>query len=108
MVTFIELSRDTYERYWRPQIFGQDGAELSQAFKDSKDQIWWIASKVLKPKQRQTLQNIISEWRNKHPDQVDVETVRLSAFSSEAGAKAAGLSEDVGGLFTSVQQSTQS
>ena len=42
-----------------------------------------------------------------HPDQINVETVRLSDFSTQAGAKAAGLNEDIGGLFASVQQSTQ-
>ncbi|MFL5813590.1 MAG: hypothetical protein ACJ763_08435 [Bdellovibrionia bacterium] len=108
MVSFIELSRDVYDRYWLPRLFGHEGEALSQAFKDSVEQIWVIASKVLSPSQKQTLQNVISEWREKHPNQIDVETIRLSAYSTEAGAKAAGLSTDVGGLFSSVQQSTQS
>jgi hypothetical protein len=108
MVAFIELSSNIYERHWLPKIFGQDGKALNQAFKDSVKQIWGIAGKVLSPNQKESLQKVISEWHEKHPNQIDVETVRLSAFSSETGAQAAGLSEDVGGLFTSVQQSTQS
>jgi len=107
MVTFIELSRDVLEKYWIPNLFGADGQPLDQAFKDSSQQIWGVAGKVLDPQQLTVLQNVISTWRNKHPAQINVETVRLSAFSSEAGAKAAGLDQDVGGLFASVQKSTQ-
>lgn len=107
MVTFIELSRDVLKEHWIPNVFGADGQHLDQAFTESRQQIWAIAEKVLDPQQRSMLQSVISAWRNKHPEQINVETVRLSAFSTEAGAKAGGLDQNVGGLFASVQQSTQ-
>ena len=107
MVTFIELSQGVLRRHWLPKVFGPAGRPLEQAFSDSSRQIWAIAAKVLGPKQRELLQNVISTWQRKHPDQINVETVRLSAFATEAGARAAGLDENVGGLFASVQQSTQ-
>jgi hypothetical protein len=107
MVTFIDLSRDVLKKHWIPNVFGADGQHLDQAFTESRQQIWVIAERVLDPQQRSLLQSVISAWRNKHPEQINVETVRLSAFSTEAGAKTSGLDQNVGGLFASVQQSTQ-
>ena len=107
MVTFMELSREVLIKHWISDLFGSGGKPLEQAFTDSSRQIWAIAGKVLDPQQRSVLQDVISAWRNKHPDQINVETVRLSTFSTEAGAKAAGLDQSVGGLFASLEQSTQ-
>ncbi|OFZ55370.1 MAG: hypothetical protein A2428_13605 [Bdellovibrionales bacterium RIFOXYC1_FULL_54_43] len=107
MVTFIELSRNVLKRHWIPNVFGADGQPLEKAFTDSRQHIWAIAEKVLDPQQRTLLRNVISTWHNKHHDQINVETVRLSAFSSDPQARAAGLDQVVGGLFASVQQTTQ-
>jgi hypothetical protein len=106
MVTFIELSRDVLEKYWVPKVFGTGGDELRRAFRQSAANVWGIASKVLGPQQKQVLQQYISSWRKKHPDQINVETVRLSAFSYEAGL-AAKEKKEIGWLFSSVQQATE-
>lgn len=108
MITFIKLSHDVLNRHWIPEVFGPAGQALNQAFSESKQQIWAIAEKVLSVEQKNLLKKVILDWRTKHSKQINIEAVRLSAFSTEAGAKAAGLDEDVGGLFASVQQSTQS
>ena len=107
MITFIELSCDVHEKHWLPNADGPEGKPRVQPFTESRQQIWAIAEKVLDPQQRTLLQGVISAWRGKHPEQVNVETVRLSAFSTEAGAKAAGLDQNVGGLLAGVQQTTQ-
>jgi hypothetical protein len=108
MITFIELSRDVLEKHWIPNVFGADGQPLNQVFINASQQIWAIANKVLDPQQKKVLQNVILTWRSKHPHQIHVETVRLSTFSSESSAKAAGLDQDVSGLFASLGQATQS
>jgi hypothetical protein len=106
MVTFIELSRDVLERYWIPKLFGPSGMKLDQAFRQSADNVWGIADKVLGPQQKQTLKTIIRNWHEKHPEQVNVETVRLSAFSYEKDL-APNEQSEIGGLFASVQQATE-
>lgn len=106
MVTFIELSREVLEQYWIPEVFSSGGAALDQIFRQSAADVWGIANKVLGPKEKGVLQNYISTWRKNHPDQVNVETVRLSAFSYESGLEAEELSQ-IGGLFASVQQATE-
>lgn len=108
MVAFIELSRDVLESHWMPMVFGAKGKPLVRAFQESAAQIWGIASKVLSPTQKQVLEDAIHQWRKRHADQVNVETVRLSSFSSEAGMKAGELERSVGGLFASVQGATVS
>jgi hypothetical protein len=108
MITFIELSRDVLEKHWIPNVFGASGQPLEQAFLESSLQIWAISEKVLDTQQKNVLQSVIREWRSKHPNQINVETVRLSTFSKESAAKAAGLEQNVGGLFASLEQSTQS
>jgi hypothetical protein len=107
MITFVELSYVVLKEYWIPNFFRSEGQALDQAFSDSKQQIWTIAKKVLSEDQRKILQNVISVWRTRHAEQTNVETVRLSTFSAETGANAIGLDREVGGLFASVQQSTQ-
>ena len=106
MVAFIELSRDVLEKYWIPNVFGHGGDELALTFRQSAGDIWRIADKVLAPEQKRVLQNYINRWRQKYPNQVNVETVRLSAFSFQAGLDSKE-QEEIGGLLQSVGQATE-
>ena len=107
MITFVELSRDALEKYWIPKVFHAQGKALADTFRESSDHLWKIAGKVLTLRQSQTLKKYISKWRSLHPDQVNVESVRLSVFANDASLSAEE-QNDVGGLFASVQQATES
>jgi hypothetical protein len=106
MITFVELSRDALEKYWIPKVFHDQGKALDETFRQSSDHLWKIAGRVLTPQQSQTLKNYISKWRSLHPNQVNVESVRLSVFAYDASLSAQE-QNDVGGLFASVQQASE-
>ena len=107
MITFVELSRDALEKYWIPKVFHAQGKALADTFRESSDHLWKIAAKVLTSQQSQALKKYISKWRSLHPDQVNVESVRLAVFANDASLSAEEQS-DVGGLFASVQQASES
>lgn len=104
MITLIELSKSVIDRYWVPKVYGRMGLPLKEAFDTSSQEIWKIGDKVLNPHQRQVLESIIHKWIQENPNQIFVESVRLSQFSFKAGEKAK--ESEVGGLFASVGQAT--
>lgn len=107
MVTFVELSRDLLERHWIPDVFGAQGAPMDKAFRESSTDIWAIARKVLTPAQCSELVAVIREWRAAHPDQVYVESVRLSDFAEIAGQEATRIDQEASGLLAGAQKAVQ-
>ncbi len=97
MVAFIELSQAAWNGYWVPKVFKAEGARMTQEFQSSSEQIWKIASEVLNEQQRRQLSELIRTWRKKNPDQIAVENVRFSDFSTERSARTEELQKGVRG-----------
>lgn len=77
MVALIELSRDALRSYWIPNFFGPGAEPVLAAFNQAQDELERISARVLEPSQRTELHRWIEAWRDKHPHQIAVETVRL-------------------------------
>ena len=69
MIVFIRLSRVAVERYWIPEIFGEEARPLVTAFVDSEERAWQLASKILTGRQREELNRMIDAG---HPDSVRI------------------------------------
>jgi hypothetical protein len=106
LVTLVELSKGALESYWIPKVFGASGKSLDDQFRRSEQQIWNIVGKVLNSEQQQKLRGYLIRWKQIHPNQVYVESVRLSAFAFAGGLQPSE-QDDVGGLFASVEKATQ-
>jgi hypothetical protein len=107
MIAFIELCRGVWNDYWIPQLFKEQGSEMSQQFQKASEEIWSIAGKVMTPDQKERLAKLIQRWRDKNPGQTAVENIRFSEFSKESGARAQEMQKDVGGLLASIKGATQ-
>lgn len=108
MLAFVRLSRDLLEDYWRPHVYGAQADPLIEAFRVSETELIRIADLVSTKAQQQRLFKIIDSWRREHPDQVRVEGVRLSAFSTVVGRLASERAEEAGGLLASIKGAVSS
>jgi hypothetical protein len=107
MIAFIELCRGTWNEYWMPKVFKDQGIPMSKSFKNASGEIWSIAGRVMTPDQKNQLAKLIQRWREINPGQTTVENVRFSEFSKESGARAEQMQNDVRGLLASIQRATQ-
>ncbi len=82
MVVMVTLGRIVVEKHWVPQVWGDQGKGMLEAFRTLEAQIWAIAAKVLTQEQQQELHALIREWREKHPNQVVVAHSRFSDFAA--------------------------
>lgn len=108
MIVFVTLARETAEKHWVPNVFGDDGQELVRMLAQSEVAIWELASKVLTGDQRAQLAHLINMWRASHPDQVHVEGVRLQEFSFVAGRISEAQLQRTQGLLASMRSVTES
>lgn len=107
MMAFIRLSRATLERHWIPELYGEEGARLSEVFARSDEELSELAANALSPPQRRELDEIITGWLAENPGQVRVEGIRLSDFSAQAGTAAAATVAKARGLLAGVATATQ-
>jgi hypothetical protein len=84
MMVFVKLNRMVIEDYWIPEVYGQSGVPLLQAFLDSEEDIEQIALKAMDEKRLKKIEHYIATWRSEHPNDVRVEKIRLADFSKYA------------------------
>lgn len=86
MLVFTRLTRDTFEVYWGPKVFGDTGAPLLDLLRHAEADIWASAGKVLTDEQEQRIDGMIEAWKKANPDRMRVELVRFDQFSKLVGA----------------------
>lgn len=106
MVVFVELSKNVWSDFWKPQVFKELGAPMERSFVDASQEIWSIASKVLNDGQKAHLANLIRKWRELNPKNINIENVRFSEFSNEVGARSAEMESEIGGVGAAIQGAT--
>ena len=107
MIVFIRLSRAALDTHWIPELYGEEGADLSELFARSEEELSELAAKALTPSQRQQLSSIVDAWLRENPSQVRVEGIRLTDFSAQAGSAAAETIGRARGLLASVTTATR-
>jgi hypothetical protein len=107
MVVFLRLCRRAIADHWLPHVFGERGRPFLTAFEQAEAEFWPIAEKILDSAAKETLIRSIDEWRQRSPELAAVEFVRLTEFSTRAGAVALASAAEVGGVLASVKSATQ-
>lgn len=107
MVVFITLTKDSFENYWRPKVFGSAGDEFEQAFRQSESEVWVLASRVMNSAQQSTLKELIHKWQSENPGRYKVEGVRLGSLAQHAGAVAQAKDNQAGGLLAGVSSAVE-
>jgi len=106
MAVFVRLSRSAYERHFLPR-FGDAGRPWLDVLKTSESEIWELASDMLGPQDFGELVTLTQAWLDKHPDNVNVEVVRLREFAEHVGELVAGFDKERSGLFGRLKGVTQ-
>ena len=107
MLVFLRLCRESFETHWMPELYGDRGRVVLEAFRASENDLWHIAARVISPEQHTKLDALIEQWRQDNPDQFKVEGVRLTDFAQRAGQVEAARAQEAGGLLSSVKGATQ-
>jgi hypothetical protein len=107
MLVFVRLSRVVLEEHWIPELYGDEGRDLVEAFQRSESELWQIADKLMNESQKRDLMALIDDWRAENPKQVRVEGIRLLDFSQRAGKVATERDKQTQGLLSSVKLATR-
>jgi hypothetical protein len=107
MIVFIRLCRESFETHWMPELYGEKGKPVLEAFRVAEGELRHIAARVLTPQQLARLDAFIEQWRHDNPNQFRVESVRLMDFSVRAGQVELARAREAGGLMASVKGATQ-
>jgi hypothetical protein len=107
MIVFVRLCRAALDSHWIPELYGHEGADLSEVFARSDEELSDLAARALSSEQRQQLDGIVEAWLAENPAQVRVEGVRLSDFAAQAGTAAAETVGQARGLLASVSSATR-
>ena len=87
MAVLTDLSEWSVARSWNPQVFGKGGEPLLEALKGMKKDIGAILDGILSPSQREQLNSIISDWKQRHPGSLYVAGIRLDDLASARAGK---------------------
>ena len=107
LVVTTTLNRIVWEDYWRPQVFGMPATIMVNAFKKMESDAWHLASKVLTPKQREELRDLILDWYADNPGQVAVDYIRFSDFGNIGKKPNLKEIQKPGGLLAPIREATQ-
>jgi len=80
MVVFVTLRRMVTQENWVPELLGERGESLVDAYEIQEREVWALASQLLSPEQQEELMSMIVQWRQENPDQRFVAHVRFSDF----------------------------
>jgi hypothetical protein len=77
MAVFTDLSEWSVAHSWNPQVFGKGGEPLLEALKGMKKDLEVILDGILSSSQREQLNSIISDWKQRNPGSLYVAGIRL-------------------------------
>jgi hypothetical protein len=105
MNVFLALSGDVLRRHWIPNVFGESGKPLLDAFESASDELRTINSRVLRPETQARLQRLIEDWERENRDRIRIESVRLYDFIEGGGTGSRQRASDAKGLLRDVRSS---
>ena len=87
--------------------FGPRGKVLVGALRQSREDIWKIASRVMRSSQLEQLDTLILQWHRKHPDIEMVSYVRFDDFAASRGKSIVAEVAQGGGFLAPVGDATK-
>ena len=87
MAVLTDLSEWSVAHSWNPQVFGKGGEPLLEALRGMKKDLGAILDGILSPSQREQLNAIISDWKQRHPNSLYVAGIRLDDLASARAGK---------------------
>lgn len=81
MTVMVTLQRQVAEEHLLPDVFGDRGEPIANAFRLLESQIWELAGRALDQEDVDGLRDLIPILRERFPDQVQMSAVRASDFA---------------------------
>jgi hypothetical protein len=110
LLVLVSLQRATFERYWIPEVWGEERGGPSLArLRKVEARLWGRSDVLLSVEQRATLRNLVEAWLRDNPDRLVVELIRFQDFGDERyisrlndRAAASGLLREVGEAVSAI------
>lgn len=106
MVVMVTLGRMIYEEHYLPK-FGPEIESVVNGFRLAEKDIWDIVALILEPDQKQGLYELIQEWRENHPQELQFSYMRFDEFTSDRAKSKLARIWKPSGLFKSVRIATK-
>jgi hypothetical protein len=87
MAVLTDLSEWSVAHSWNPQVFGKGGDPLLEALRGMKKDLGAILDGILSSAQREQLNSIISDWKQRHPGSLYVAGIRLDDLAPARAGK---------------------
>lgn len=107
MTVLVTLKRAVFEDYWMPEVFGETGLPVLDAYLELEEDIWGIAAAVYTPEQLSELRTVIGSWRAEHPDVVAVDYVRLAELGDSRQVRTLVDAGRSGGMLAPVREANR-
>jgi len=108
MLVLVTLIRMVWEDYWQPEVLGDPALVVVKTLRNSEEDIWAMAARVMTPEQLKELRALIYEWREKNPGPQGVAFIRLNNILELVGEDSLLQKETrPGGLFAPVTEATR-
>ena len=99
MVVLATLSRMVLDDAWVGETYGARAAPVQATYRDLEGEAWAEIEGLLTQAQEQRLHEIITQWREQHPNVRAVATIHFRDFAKAVGAPAPGETTSPGNLF---------
>jgi hypothetical protein len=99
MLVLVTIARMVVEDYG-VETYGTNALPLLASHRKFEADAWELANGMLKPAQKLELQNMIQEWRDKHPHQRYIGPVRFIEFAAALGRKPQPASTSPNSIFS--------
>ena len=107
MTVLVTLKRTVFEDYWMPEVFGEKGLPVLDAYLELEQDIWGIAAAVYTPEQLSELRTLVDNWRAEHPDVVNVDYVRLAELGDSRQVRTLVDAGRSGGMLAPVREANR-
>lgn len=87
MAVLTDLSAWSVAHSWNPQVFGKGGDPLLEALRGMKKDLGAILDGILSSEQKEQLNSIISDWKQRHPGSLYVAGIRLDDLAPARAGK---------------------
>jgi len=108
MVVLVTLNRILWEEYALPEMYGDSALVVIKTLRDSEEEAWNMAARVLTLEQRKELRALIYKWREKNPGFQGVSFIRFNDILELMGEDSVFQKETLpGGLFAPLTEATR-
>ena len=104
MMVLTALKVINWEEYWLPKVYGEAARPVLDKLKKLEAELWGFAAAVLTPDQLRAMRELVLEWRDSHPEAINVNYVRFSNFGELGRKPSLEAAREAGGLLGPVKE----